>query len=195
MNTKNKQRARPVIGRIVATHSETYWDWDAEPHIAVHGYGIGKTNLARGLARQWPGNTFVLGQTYEWDVDEHRVEPRLDRALPVLAALVDGATEPTLVVVDGLDGQAVKDASTDDVERLHELLQQLSDAKNVHLLITTRDEQIEWAETLQVIADDWLRPFAGHLLLGPSDHVVVETFTPFVAPPGWEDRRLPRRRI
>ncbi|WCE41196.1 hypothetical protein PGC08_05800 [Brevibacterium sp. BDJS002] len=195
MTTKDKQRARPVIGRTVATRSEMYWDWGAEPHIAVHGHGIGKTNLARGLARQWPGNAFVLGQTYEWDVDEHRVEPCLDRSLPVLAAMGDGATEPTLLVVDGLDRQAVKDASTEDVERLRELLQRLSVAKNVHLLIITRGEQIEWAEPLQVIADDRLGPFAGHLLLRPYDPVVIEIYTPFVAPPGWEDRRLPRRRI
>lgn len=194
MNTKNKQRARPVIGRIVATHSETYWDWDAEPHIAVHGYGIGKTNLARGLARQWPGNTFVLGQTYEWDVDEHRVEPRLDRALPVLAALVNGATEPTLVVVDGLDGQAVKDASTEDVERLHELLPRLSDAKNVHLLLITQSERIKLAEALQMIADDWPRPFAGHLRLWQNEDE-CEDSVPFVAPPGWGIRRNPMRRL
>lgn len=194
MNTKDKQRARPVIGRIVATRGEKYWDWDAEPHITVSGHGIGKTNLARGLARQWAGKAFVLGPTYEWDVDEHHVEPRLDRALPILEAMMDGATEPTLVVVDGLDGQVVEDASTEDVERLHEVLHRLSIAKNVHLLLIAQSERIKLAEALQMIADDWLRPFPGHLRLR-DDEDEREVSVPFVAPPGWGIRRNPMRRL
>lgn len=182
-------KTHPAIGRIVATREQVYWDWQSHPHLALRGFGKGKTNLARGIARQWKGPVLVLGQSYEWDVDVHHVQPDIDGAVTALEGLVNEATEPSLTVVDGLDGQVVDGADSEDIEHIYALLRQLSAAKNVHLLVITRAEQVEWAESVQVLADDTLMPFSGRLPLSQDPHDVLEVHVPFIAPPGWEVRR------
>lgn len=194
MNTENDTREqrvlRPVIGRKVATRDSIDWDWQVHSHLTVRGDAMGKTNLARGIARQWAGPVLVLGRTHEWDVDEHQVEHYLDSAITALEALANGATEPSLVVVDGLDDHVVDGADSEDIERLHSLLRRLSTTENVHLVVITRTEKVECCvEGLNILADSRLTPYSGHLLLRQNEHVVIEVSVPFVGPPGWEIRR------
>lgn len=180
---------RPSIGRIVATQEQVYWDWQSHPHLALRGRGKGKTNLARGIAQQWKGPVLVLGQSHEWDVDVHHVEPELDGAIAALESLANQATEPSLVVVDGIDGPAVDGADREDTGHLCRLLLRLSAIGNIHLLVITQRQHVEWAEAVEVLADQQLIPFSGHLLLRHDDQVFIEVQSPFVAPPGWESCR------
>lgn len=180
--------ACPTIGRIVATREQAYWRWQTHPHLALRGL-VGKTSLARGIAEQWKGPVLVLGQAYEWDVNVHHLEPDLDCAIAAVESLANGATEPSLIVVDGLDGQVVNGADLEDIDRLHRLLYRLSTVEYIHLLVITRRERVEWAECVQVGADNQLMAFSGRLILSQAPHDVLDVHVPFVPPPGWEVHR------